>query len=192
MELPTAHILARIAAIQERIDTLTGGPPAAPQTVSGGPSFADLLGTTSGGSPEIGPDGTPVRPLGPEVASYSPEISAAAAKYQIDPNLVSAVMTVESNGNPRAVSRAGAMGLMQLMPANVAEAGVSDPFDPAQNIDAGTRQLASLMSEFGGNLDLALAAYNAGPGAVKRFGGIPPYPETQNYVRKIRALLDGS
>ena len=121
-----------------------------------------------------------------------PQIASSAAKYSLDPNLVKAVMTVESDGDPRAVSPAGAMGLMQLMPANVAEAGVTDPFDPAQNIDAGARQLAQLMNEFGGNLDLTLAAYNAGPNAVKRFGGIPPYPETQNYVRKIRALLDGS
>jgi soluble lytic murein transglycosylase-like protein len=190
MELPTAHILARIAAIQQRIDAIEGGPPVV--TPVSGRSFADALGNASGSQTVLGPDGTPVRPLNPTVESFDTQISSAATKYQLDPNLIKAVMSVESDGNPRAVSRAGAMGLMQLMPANVADEGVNDPFDPAQNIDAGARQLSSLMSEFGGNLDLALAAYNAGPNAVKRFGGIPPYPETQNYVRKIRSILDGS
>jgi soluble lytic murein transglycosylase-like protein len=98
-------------------------------------------------------------------------------------------MQVESGGNPNSVSRKGAMGLMQLMPGSASTYGAQNPFDPEQNIDAGSHELSDLMSEFGGNLDLALAAYNAGAGAVRQYGGVPPYSETQNYVRKIRSLL---
>ena len=100
-----------------------------------------------------------------------------------------AVIQTESGGNPRAVSRAGAMGLMQLMPANVREAGVADPFDPEQNIAAGTQQLAHLMEQYGGDLDLTLAGYNAGPGNVKKYGGVPPFAETQHYIRRVRAAM---
>ena len=115
-------------------------------------------------------------------------VKQAAAKYGMDARLIDAVIRVESDYNPRCVSRAGAMGLMQLMPENCRDYGVRDPFDPAQNIDAGVRQLKDLLTRFG-RLDLALAAYNAGPGAVRRYGGIPPYPETQAYVKKILQLL---
>ncbi len=117
-------------------------------------------------------------------------IQTYAAKHNLPPNLVKAVIQTESGGNPRAVSPAGAMGLMQLMPANVHEAGISDPFDPEQNIAAGTRQLASLMGQYHGDLDLALAGYNAGPGNVRKYGGVPPFAETQNYIRKIRAAME--
>ncbi len=137
---------------------------------------------------QLDPSGQAVRPLG--VASYTQQIQQSAQKYGLDPKLIQSVMQVESDGNPNSVSRAGALGLMQLMPSNIQEAGVTNPFDPTQNIDAGAKQLSSALSEFGGNLDLALAAYNAGSGAVKKFGGIPPYAETQNYVRKVRALMD--
>lgn len=119
-------------------------------------------------------------------------IQTYAAKHSLPPGLVKAVIQTESGGNPRAVSPAGAMGLMQLMPANVREAGISDPFDPEQNIAAGTRQLAGLMGQYHGDLDLALAGYNAGPGNVHKYGGVPPFAETQNYIRKIRALMDKS
>ena len=82
------------------------------------------------------------------------------------------------------------MGLMQLMPANVKEAGIADPFDPEQNIAAGTKQLAGLMKQYDGNLDLALAGYNAGPGNVHKYGGVPPFTETQNYIRRVRAAME--
>ncbi len=118
-------------------------------------------------------------------------IEQAAARHNVDPNLVRAVVKVESNFNPRAVSPKGAMGLMQLMPATARELNVSDAFDPAQNVDAGVRHLRSLLDNFGGDPRLALAAYNAGQGAVLRHGGVPRFAETQNYVRRITELYAG-
>ena len=99
-----------------------------------------------------------------------------------------AVIHAESAFNPEAISRAGAQGLMQLMPATAAELQVGDPFDPAENIEGGARYLSQLLAEFKGDLDLAAAAYNAGPNAVYQYGGIPPYDETQEYVRRVRIL----
>ncbi|MDQ2686773.1 MAG: lytic transglycosylase domain-containing protein [Armatimonadota bacterium] len=120
---------------------------------------------------------------------YDDLIEKYASQNGLTPALVRAVIKTESDGNPRCVSRAGAMGLMQLMPANVREAGISDPFDPEQNIAAGTQQLSGLMKQYGGDLDLTLAGYNAGPGNVKKYGGVPPFAETQNYIRKVRAAM---
>ncbi|NLB97213.1 MAG: lytic transglycosylase domain-containing protein [Armatimonadetes bacterium] len=111
-------------------------------------------------------------------------IEAAAKEFGVDPALVRAVVRAESGFNPRALSRVGAMGLMQLMPATARALGVTNAWDPVQNIRAGTRFLRSLLDQFK-NERLAIAAYNAGPGAVKRHGGIPPYRETQDYVKKV-------
>lgn len=121
---------------------------------------------------------------------YDDIIQNYAGKHGLPPELVKAVIQTESGGNPRAVSRAGAMGLMQLMPANVQEAGIHDPFDPEQNIAAGTKQLAGLMAQYHGDLDLTLAGYNAGPGNVRKYGGVPPFAETQHYIRKVRAAME--
>jgi soluble lytic murein transglycosylase-like protein len=108
-----------------------------------------------------------------------------ARRYELDEELVSAVVRAESGYDPAAVSRVGAVGLMQLMPATAAELEVDDPFDPEQNLDGGVRYLKWMLDRFEGEVDLALAAYNAGPAAVDRYGGIPPYPETQSYIRRV-------
>lgn len=112
----------------------------------------------------------------------------AARKHELDPTLVQAVIQVESNYNPKAVSRKGALGLMQLIPATARRYGVSDPFDPQQNIEGGVRHLRDLLDLFEGDLNLALAGYNAGVNAVSKYGDIPPYRETRNYVTKVMSL----
>jgi hypothetical protein len=117
-------------------------------------------------------------------------INAAAERHHVDPSLVRSVVKVESNFNPNAVSRKGAMGLMQLMPATARSLNVANPFDPAQNVDAGVRHLRQLLDNYGGNVQLTLAAYNAGSGAVARSAGVPRYRETQNYVRRITDLYN--
>jgi hypothetical protein len=116
----------------------------------------------------------------------------AADKHSIDYELLQALIATESGFDAQAVSPKGAMGLMQLMPATARELGVADPFHPDDNIRGGVSYLASLMARYDQNVELALAAYNAGPGAVQRYGGIPPYAETQAYVRKVMALVGGS
>jgi len=119
-------------------------------------------------------------------APYGDLIQSAAKKYGVDADLIFSVIASESNFNPRAISRRGARGLMQLLPATGTRFGVKDIFDPAQNIDAGTQYLRDLMARYQGDLVLTIAAYNAGPGAVQRYGRVPPYNETISYVRAIR------
>jgi soluble lytic murein transglycosylase-like protein len=118
-------------------------------------------------------------------------IDAAATRHNVDPSLVRAVIKVESNFNPNAVSRKGAMGLMQLMPQTARQLNVVNPFDPEQNVDAGVRHLKKLMESYGGDVNLTLAAYNAGAGAVARSAGIPHFGETRNYVKRITKLYRG-
>jgi len=119
-------------------------------------------------------------------------IDNAAAKHNVDPNLVRALVKVESNFNPNAVSRKGAMGLMQLMPQTARQLNLTNPFNPEQNVDAGVRHLKQLLESYGGDVRLSLAAYNAGSGAVARSAGVPRYAETRNYVRRITELYGGN
>ena len=122
------------------------------------------------------------------VHEFLPIINEAAAVYKLDPDLLKAVIARESSGNPAAVSKNGAKGLMQLIDSTAADLDVQNVFDPKENIFAGARYLKELLVEHKGDLGLALAAYNAGPGAVKLYKGVPPYPETQNYIRKVTKL----
>ena len=124
--------------------------------------------------------------------SFDETIRDHAGRERVDPRLVKSVMLVESNFNPRAVSPKGARGLMQLMPATARRYGVRDSFDPRENIRGGTAYLSDLLDLFGGDLVRTLAAYNAGEGAVQRWGGVPPYPETQEYVRRAMLVYSGS
>jgi soluble lytic murein transglycosylase-like protein len=122
-------------------------------------------------------------------AEYSGAIEDAARENGVDPALVRAVIHAESGFNPRARSRKGAMGLMQLMPGTASDMGVRDPWAVQQNIEGGVKYLAMLLAEFKGDVTLATAAYNAGPGAVDRYGGVPPIAETQAYVQRVKQLL---
>lgn len=143
--------------------------------------------------PEPAPAALPlqssVRPVVKDgiMAEFGDLIDAAAAETKLDSALIASVIRAESNGNPAATSRAGAKGLMQLMDGTAADLGVTDSFNPKQNIMAGSRYLAQLLARFG-DLKLALAAYNAGPGTVEKHGDIPPFPETRHYVEKVTAL----
>ncbi len=119
---------------------------------------------------------------------YSYIIRNKSRKYNIEPSIIKAVITAESNWNPRAVSNKGAIGLMQLMPATARDMQINNPYDPEENIEAGTRYLRFLLDKFEGNLTLALAAYNAGPGKIERSGGVPPFPETKKFVRKVISI----
>lgn len=119
-----------------------------------------------------------------------PVIEPVAAKYGLDPNLVAAVIWAESSGDPNAVSTKGAQGLMQLMPATARELGIGNVFDPHENVDGGAHYLRRMIDEQGGDLSLALAAYNAGPDAVRQHAGVPPYRETRDYVGKVMSAYE--
>ncbi len=121
----------------------------------------------------------------PATTPFEQLIRAAARKHGVDEELISSVITAESAFNPRAISRKLARGLMQLMPATSSQFAVSDAFDPAQNVDAGTRYLKLLLEKYGQDLTLALAAYNAGPDRIAQYGGVPPFSETRAYVRRV-------
>jgi soluble lytic murein transglycosylase-like protein len=183
-------VIARMNELQAMIG---GGPPApvAPQA-----SFASQLATATTAT---GTDATAAAAAVPaSYAStgvselpadvpYGAEITAAAKKYGIDPALLAGLVKQESGFNPNVGSPAGARGLTQLMPATAAGLGVTNVLDPAQSLEGGAKYLRAQLDAFGGDVTRALAAYNAGPGAVKRYGGVPPYAETQNYVRAVQA-----
>lgn len=174
-----------LSEVLARIQSLT---PPAPESLA-----ATLPASTNGFGNALQLAGTStssaVSASGPTVSgsasSYTGTINAAAERYGLDPALLESVIQQESGFDPNATSSAGAQGLMQLMPQTAASLGVTNPYDPSQSIDAGARYLRGQLDEFGGDVPLALAAYNAGGGAVTRYGGIPPYAETQNYVQQV-------
>lgn len=124
--------------------------------------------------------------------AYDAIVDEAAARYKLDPRMIKAVMQAESAFDAMAVSPVGALGLMQLMPDVATDLGVTDPLDPRQNIMAGSKYLKQLLDANGGNVRLALASYNAGPGNVAKYRAVPPFKETRNYVKKVTALLADS
>lgn len=133
---------------------------------------------------------TPQRPRTLQnIKSYDDVIEMAAKEYSLAFSLLKAVIHVESRFNPRAISKKGAMGLMQIMPENLGPLQISNPFDPWENVMGGARYLRAMLDRFDGQLPMALAAYNAGPTAVEKYQDIPPYPETQNYVDKVIRLF---
>ncbi|HVR95871.1 MAG TPA: lytic transglycosylase domain-containing protein [Thermoanaerobaculia bacterium] len=169
-----------------------------------------LLGVSQAGaqvSVRVGEDGRRVitnensvqrsRRLSPKLLpipdiNLEPLIQRHSTAQQLDPKLVQALIQVESGYNHRALSRKGAMGLMQLMPSTASLLGVSDPYDPDQNVRGGTTYLRRMIDKFQGRLEWAVAAYNAGPGAVERHRGIPPYRETRDYVQRVLSLFQGN
>ena len=185
--------LSRIASLEQQLGI---APPAAdhrslPSTEPASPTaFTQAL--TQAQAPSQAPQPSHASGLQTTAGAAAPPgieqlIQSSAAKYAVDPNIVRAIMRAESSFDPNAGSSAGAQGLMQLMPGTAAGLGVTDINDNAQNVDAGVHYFAMQMETFHGDVRKALAAYNAGPGAVQRYGGVPPYAETQNYVDKITA-----
>lgn len=182
-------IESRIREIQSKIDRFNNEFPEKPPLQSKVPGDFQGLIDKSGGF-------TPVNPLsgefgrqpiagGGKAEEFRPMIQQAAKTAGLDPILFEALVDQESSFDPTSVSAAGAQGLTQLMPGTAKMLGVTDPFDPIQSLNGGAKYLSQMMKQFNGDVKLALAAYNAGPGAVKRYSGIPPYKETTDYVQKI-------
>jgi soluble lytic murein transglycosylase-like protein len=154
-------------------------PPAAPAPTAPTSSFAGALAAA-----QTSPSAAPVSGTG-DSSAFDAQINAAAASNGIDPALLKGLVSQESGFNPSARSGAGAVGLTQLMPGTASALGVTNPLDPAQSLQGGAKYLREQLDRFGGDETLALAAYNAGPGAVQKYGGVPPYAETQNYVTSV-------
>jgi soluble lytic murein transglycosylase-like protein len=177
--------VARVTQIQQLLGEAAGAqPPAAPAATDTSSFSAQLQQATAAGSTTGAATGAAVG------GQFSDLINSAAQKYGVDPALLKGLIRQESNFNPNAKSPAGAAGLCQLMPGTAAALGCTNPLDPAQAIDAGAKYLGQQLKAFGGDPRKALAAYNAGPGAVQRYGGVPPYAETQNYVRSVMSFAD--
>jgi soluble lytic murein transglycosylase-like protein len=184
-------VISRVSQLQAML--AAGGPPAPAQTAptTSSTSFASALQSAA---PASLASSSPVSATAASTSSslpagtpYAAEITQAATANGVDPALLAGLVKQESGFNPSAGSGAGARGLTQLMPGTASGLGVTNILDPAQNLNAGAKYLKQQLDAFGGDVTKALAAYNAGPGAVQRFGGVPPYAETQNYVRIVQA-----
>jgi soluble lytic murein transglycosylase-like protein len=198
-------ISSDVLAIQQRIADITGTIAAAPVAAGTGPDGLPVLDAGSGqfsalvqaalaaAGVQQAPDQAGLADAGaaPDAPSMVPPaeidrlVTANSAQWNVDPSLIKAIIANESGFNANATSNVGAQGLMQLMPGTAAGLGVSDAYDPAQNVWGGTRYIKGLLDRFGGDVKLAVAAYNAGPGAVEKYSGVPPYAETQNYVQNV-------
>jgi soluble lytic murein transglycosylase-like protein len=186
-------VMARVSQLQQLIGGATMPPQSAASSTFATQLASATTATTATAATGItattataGPAATGASEL-PADVPYGAEITAAAKKHGIDPALLAGLVKQESNFNPTAGSPAGARGLTQLMPGTAAGLGVTNSLDPAQALDGGAKYLRQQLDAFGGDVTRALAAYNAGPGAVQRYGGVPPYAETQNYVRVVQA-----
>jgi soluble lytic murein transglycosylase-like protein len=179
--------VARISQIQQLLGEASGMQPAAATTTAATSFQSQLQQATSANASSAVAGAASGADVG---GQFSDLINGAAQKYGVDPALLKGLIRQESNFNPNAKSPAGAAGLCQLMPGTAAALGCTNPLDPAQAIDAGAKYLGQQLKAFGGDPQKALAAYNAGPGAVQRFGGVPPYAETQNYVRAVMGFAD--
>ena len=184
---PKAHSAAPASAPQPA--PALAAAPATPPAADPSAPASDASNSAASSTPENAADsaaaGTAAQTPAAHPRSLDQMVHEVASKYNVDPELIRAVVGAESNWNPHAVSRVGAQGLMQLEPDTARLLGVRDAFDPQQNLDAGVRYLRSLLVRYGGDLDKALAAYNAGPGAVDRAGGVPHIAETRNYVQRV-------
>jgi soluble lytic murein transglycosylase-like protein len=176
---------ARVQELQTMVAAMTA-PPAEPTAIAAptSSSFAGALASAQAAPTQTSPSAAT---SGTDASAFGAEIDAAAASNGIDPALLKGLVSQESGFDPSARSGAGAVGLTQLMPGTAASLGVSNPLDPAQSLQGGAKYLRQQLDRFGGDARLALAAYNAGPGAVAKYGGVPPYSETQNYVNSVMA-----
>jgi len=174
-------IFTDITAVTQRIAEITGQPAQAGAPAAGGvPSFASMVNSAMNEAAAPAQTAPAVPP--PQIEQL---VNANANAWGVDPALVKAIIANESAFDANATSKTGAQGLMQLEPGTAAELGVGNAYDPAQNIWGGTRYVRGLLERFHGDLRLAIAAYNAGPGAVEKYGGVPPYAETQAYVGNV-------
>lgn len=200
------NITSDLAAIEQRITQITGSTvelPGLPQGQDQSASFADMVRAelASQNEQQSGGNDIPGLASGAEVGAINAPsmvapaqidqlVNTNASQWNVDPALVKAIIANESGFNASATSNVGAQGLMQLMPGTAAGLGVTNAYDPAQNVYGGTRYIKGLLDRFNGDVRKAVAAYNAGPGAVEKYGGVPPYAETQNYVENVLASYE--